>query len=340
MAKTYFLHQDIDNGYVNKNVYYLLGFNPSLGTVIFDDENIYLIFDARYYGKIQKIPKARFKKFFGNKMKIKNILLDIDLEIKIDSLLRGKDLVIEENLPLYMYKKLKEIKPKDLEITYNIFNEKRIIKSTEELNKIKKAISIVNKVYKELFDARETLIGIKEIEVRKIINRSILRNGGDDESFPSIVAFGKNSAIPHHESGNTVIGNGPLLIDMGVVYQGYCSDFTRTFWIGEKNEQFDDFNKILKIVKNAHLLGKNFVKEGITGKELDKCVRDYIKSFGYGKYFTHTTGHGIGLQNHEEPWISERKGDLKLKKGMLFTIEPGIYLPGKFGVRWENIIIM
>ncbi|MFA5916750.1 MAG: M24 family metallopeptidase [Candidatus Gracilibacteria bacterium] len=340
MAKTYFLHQDLDNGYTNKNLYYLLGFNPTLGTVIFDDEKVNLVFDARYFGKIQKIPKSRFKKVFGNKMEIKNILLNIDLEIKIDKLIKGKELIIEKNLPTCMYKKLKELKPEKIEMISNIFAKERIIKKDCEINKIKKAITIINKVYREIYSKKETLIGKTEREVRKMIIELIITNGGDEESFPTIVAFGKNSAIPHHEAGNTKISNGPLLIDMGAVYQGYLSDFTRTFWVGEKNDDYIEFQKILKIVINAHNLGKNSVKEGLNGKEIDKLVRDYIGSFGYAKYFTHSTGHGIGLQNHEEPWISERKGDKKLEKGMVFTIEPGIYLPNKFGVRWENIIII
>jgi len=340
MAKTYFLHQDLDSWYTNKNIYYLLWFNPSLWTVIFDEENIYMIFDARYYWKIQKIPKLRFKKFFWNKMKIKNILLDIDLEIKIDWLLRWKEIYIEENLPLYMYKKLKEIKPKNLEIISNVFSDKRIIKSTEEINKIKKSITIINKVYKELYNIKETLIWKSEKEVRKIIICMIIKNWWEWESFPTIVAFWKNSAIPHHEAWNSIVWNWPLLVDMWTIYQWYLSDFTRTFWIWEKNNQLEEFNKILKIVKNAHILWKNCVKEWITWKDLDKCVRDYIKSFWYGKYFAHSTWHWIWLQNHEEPRISERRGYIKLKKWMAFTIEPWIYLPGKFWVRWENIVFI
>lgn len=340
MAKTYFLHQDLDSWYANKNLYYLLWFNPSLWTVIFDEENVFLIFDARYFGKIQKLPKSRFKKFFWNKMKIKNILLDIDLEIKIDSLIKWKEIVIEDNLPLYMYKKLKDIKPKDIEIVHNIFNEKRIIKWKDEINKIKKAISIVNKVFKEIESAKDTFIWKKEIEVRKIIIRSIVRNGWDEESFPTIVAFWKNSAISHHEAWNTIIWNWPLLIDMWAVYQHYMSDFTRTIWVWVQTDEYNEFKKVQKIVINAHNLWKNCVKEWITWKELDKCVRDYIKSFWYGKYFNHSTGHWIWLQNHEEPRITERRWDLKLKKWMVFTIEPWIYLPWKFWVRWENIVII
>lgn len=340
MAKTYFLHQDLDNWYTNKNLYYLLWFNPTLWTVIFDDEKVNLVFDARYFWKIQKIPKSRFKKVFWNKMEIKNILLNIDLEIKIDKLIKWKELIIEKNLPTCMYKKLKELKPEKIEMISNIFAKERIIKKDCEINKIKKAITIINKVYREIYSKKETLIWKTEREVRKMIIELIITNWWDEESFPTIVAFWKNSAIPHHEAWNTKISNWPLLIDMWAVYQWYLSDFTRTFWVWEKNDDYIEFQKILKIVINAHNLWKNSVKEWLNWKEIDKLVRDYIWSFWYAKYFTHSTWHWIWLQNHEEPWISERKWDKKLEKWMVFTIEPGIYLPNKFWVRWENIIII
>jgi Xaa-Pro aminopeptidase len=184
------------------------------------------------------------------------------------------------------------------------------------------------------------LIWKTEKEVRKMIICMIIKNWWDWESFPSIVAFWKNSAIPHHEAWNSIVWNWPLLVDMWTIYQWYLSDFTRTFWIWEKNEHFDEFNKVLKIVKNAHILWKNSIEEWINWKEIDKIVRDFIKSFWYGKYFTHSTWHWIWLQNHEEPRISERRWDLKLKKWMVFTIEPWIYLPGKFWIRRENIVII
>ncbi len=336
-------------------MYYLLWFNPTLWTVIFDDEKVNLIFDARYFWKIQKIPKARFKKIFWSKMEIKNILLNIDLEIKIDKFIKWTNLIIEKNLPTFLYKKLKELKPENIEMINNIFAKERITKKDCEINKIKKAITIINKVYREIYNTKETLIWKTEREVRKLIIELIIKNWWDEESFPTIVAFWKNSAIPHHEAWNTKIWNWPLLIDMWAAYQWYLSDFTRTFWVWEKTKDYELFQKIKKIVINAHNLWVKFIKENycinesikpvncennLIGKDLDKIVRKYIENSWYWQYFTHSTWHWIWLQNHEEPWISERKWDIKLQKWMVFTIEPGIYLPNKFWFRWENIVII
>lgn len=340
MAKTYFLHQDLDKWYANKNMYYLLWFDPSLWTVIFNEDRVNLIFDARYFPKIQKISKSRFRKFFWSKIEIKNILLDIDLEIKIDKYIRWEEIVIEKNIPTCMYKKLKELKPESIDIIENIFDKKRLLKSNDEKIKIKKAISIIKKVFKEIFAKKNELVWKTEIEIRKMVIKSIIDNGWDGESFPTIVAFGKNSAIPHHEAWNTKIWNWPLLIDMWASYHWYLSDFTRTFWVWEETENYTEYKKIESIVIKAHNLWVKNLQLWMTWKEVDKIVRDYIDSFWYGKYFTHSTWHWIWLQNHEEPWISERKWDKKLEKWMVFTIEPGIYLPNKFWFRWENIVMV
>nr|MDD3720623.1 M24 family metallopeptidase [Candidatus Gracilibacteria bacterium] len=345
MSKTYILHQDIDNGYINRNIFYILGFDSSLGTIIFDDKKVILLFDNRYYQLIKNLKykiKNRFEFLFGKTYEIEIILLDQTFENRLKNIIKGKSVIIEENIPVLFYKNIKKLTQKNIEFTDNIFKQERLIKSKNEIKNIKNAIKIIEKVYKEIYLIKEKLIGKKEYEVRQIIQKLIIELGGEGESFPTIVAFGKNSAIPHHQTGNTKIGNGPLLIDMGVIYKGYCSDFTRTFWIGEKTKNYNEFIKIKNIVKKAHDLGKKFTEKNIniTGKELDKVVRNFINEKGYGDYFTHSTGHGVGIQIHEQPWISNKKGDQTLEKGMVFTIEPGIYLPMNFGVRWENIIII
>jgi Xaa-Pro aminopeptidase/Xaa-Pro dipeptidase len=122
---------------------------------------------------------------------------------------------------------------------------------------------------------------------------------------------------------------------MGMVYKGYCSDFTRTIFIGKVNKKLKD---IYEIVKEAHLEATSRVMEGITTKELDEVARDVIKRYGYGDYFIHSLGHGIGIEIHEYPRISPRTYEI-LREGMVFTIEPGIYIEGLGGVRLENVVV-
>jgi len=368
MQKTYIIHQDLDSWYVNKNLQYLLWFDPTLGTIIFDDEKIVLVFDWRYFWKIQKIKKILFKKFFWKEIEVINILLDSELSEKIEKYIKWENIVLEKNIPTYFYKNIKKLNPEKIDFVNNLFENERIIKTRNELLKIRKAIKIIEKVYKKIYSEKESLIWKKELEVRNIIQRLILEYWWDWESFAPVIAFGKNSAIPHHQTWNTRIWNWPLLIDMWAVFKWYCSDFTRTFWVWERTKIYDEFVKVRNIVKGAHDLGVKFVKENnlidsylhrndeksaITWKDLDKIVREAIEKSWYWKYFIHSTGHWVWLQIHELPWISAKKTEIKsglgkspdfktnkLEKWMVFTIEPGIYLPGRFWVRLENIVIM
>lgn len=356
MSKTYIIHQDIDNWYVNKNLFYILGFDPSLGTVIFDDEEIALIFDSRYFWRIEKLNKSYFDSFFWKKMKIKKILLDHeDAADKVDDFVKWKDLVIESNVPTYFYKYIKKTDINDLEFEDNIFEERRIIKTEKEKNNIMKANQIVQKIYAEIekMAKKWEIKWKKEIELRKIIQKMIIDFWWSDESFSSIIAFWKNSAIPHHEAWNTIIWDWPLLIDMWVKYNWYLSDFSRSLWIWEKNKDFDEYQKILEIAKSAFEEWKKFLEDKssvsaflndensiIKWSDVDKVVRDYIESQWYWKNFTHSSWHWIWLQEHEKPFISKNKWNDILKRWMVFTIEPWIYIPWKFWVRWENIIFL
>lgn len=160
--------------------------------------------------------------------------------------------------------------------------------------------------------------------------------GGSGESFPAIVASGKNSAVPHYEtSDKSIEWNSPLLIDMGLKYKGYCSDFTRTIFLGEVNPKLID---IYKVVEEANLEATEIVKDGIPVKEIDLKAREIISKYGYGEYFLHSTGHGIGIEIHEFPRISHKSNNI-LIENMVFTIEPGIYIQGLGGVRLENVVV-
>ncbi len=190
------------------------------------------------------------------------------------------------------------------------------------------AIDIARKNMKE---------GITELELKSIIEYEMKKIGAKSMSFDTIVLFGKNAANPHGESGTTKLRKGDLaLFDLGVYYNGYASDETRTFKFGDVSEEA---SKIYDIVLKANTSAIKACKPGVKFSELDKIARDIISDAGYGQYFTHRLGHGLGIDVHEFPDVSSKTDDV-LEEGMVFTIEPGIYKPGVAGVRIEDDILV
>jgi Xaa-Pro aminopeptidase/Xaa-Pro dipeptidase len=220
-------------------------------------------------------------------------------------------------------------------------DEFRMVKTADEVEKISRAVEITDLAFGELVGFlrrnRNRLGELKENDLRRFLLCTYLEKGAEGESFPSIVAVGKNSAIPHHETSDTPIeGDAPLLIDTGCVWRGYCSDFTRVIFIGKPD---DELIKIYEIVKEAHIKAVEAVKVGRPIGEVDLAAREYIERAGYGEYFTHSTGHGVGIEIHEPPRVY-KDDKTPMVEGMVFTIEPGIYIPNLGGVRLENIVVV
>jgi len=215
-----------------------------------------------------------------------------------------------------------------------ITRELRMRKDEKELSLMKKAAEIADKVFYEII-SRE-LIGKSEKQVALEIE-FLIRELADGVSFSPIVASGKNAANPHYTPGNRKIRPGDFVIlDFGARYKGYCSDITRTIAVGHPNEKLTE---IYEIVKEAQERAFQSVREGIKAKDVDRAARDYISERGYGNYFIHRTGHGLGLEVHEEPYISQTNERI-LERGMTFTIEPGIYIPNLGGVRIEDDVVV
>ncbi len=210
----------------------------------------------------------------------------------------------------------------------------RKYKSNDELEKIKKACSLADLA---IDIAKKNLKeGISELELKAIIEFE-MKKYAKAMSFETIVLFGKNAADPHGESGHTKLKNGDLaLFDLGVYFEGYASDETRTIYFGTPNAEAQ---KIYEVVKYANMEAIKACKPGVSFASIDKIARDIIKKAGYGEYFTHRLGHGLGLDVHEYPDVSEKTQDL-LEENMVFTIEPGIYKPGIAGVRIEDDIVI
>ncbi|GMA58588.1 hypothetical protein GCM10025858_30910 [Alicyclobacillus sacchari] len=178
-------------------------------------------------------------------------------------------------------------------------------------------------------------LGVSERELARTLESLWQSVGAEGMSFPPIVATGAHAAEPHHEPGVTGIEPGhAVIVDTGGVFHRYCSDITRTFIVGEPSPQLRD---VYECVLAANLAGIAAVKPGVTLGEIDDVVRGVIERAGYGSYFTHRTGHGVGLDIHEAPFVVGGNEQV-LEPGMVMSIEPGIYLPGQFGVRIEDLV--
>lgn len=209
----------------------------------------------------------------------------------------------------------------------------RVIKDENEIALIRRSVKLNEQVFQETFASLDDTA--TEVDVALEIATRMRKIGAERESFETIVAAGAASSLPHAVPGpSKLVKNGPLLIDMGLILDGYCSDMTRSFCLGKAD---DEYRKIHRIVRQAQLQGIKAVKAGVTCREVDQAARKVIEDAGYGKYFGHALGHGVGLAVHEEPRISP-KSRKKLRSGMVITIEPGIYIPGWGGIRLENMV--
>ena len=210
-------------------------------------------------------------------------------------------------------------------------NAMRVIKDESELQILREAAALAD--YAIEVGAKALKEGITEIEVMTEIELALKKRGVTHMSFDTTVLSGPKAASPHGKTGDRKIQQGDLvLFDLGVVHKGYCSDITRTLAFGEPNEEQ---KAVYDIVLRAELAAKDAVKPGVTAAQLDQAARQVIEDAGYGEYFTHRLGHGLGISVHEFPSLHGSNG-MVMKAGMVFTLEPGIYVPGKVGVRIED----
>jgi Xaa-Pro aminopeptidase len=210
----------------------------------------------------------------------------------------------------------------------------RRVKDSDELAAIDEASKLADEVL--LWTLEQGLAGRREREVARATEARIREQGGDP-SFPAIVAAGPNGALPHAEPGEREIGRGELVVfDMGAMLEGYCSDGTRTFATGELGEEA---GTVYEVVRQAQATALEAIRAGVTGEDPDTAARKVIDDAGYGENFGHALGHGVGLEVHEGPRLSQRSDDV-LAPGEVVTVEPGVYLPGKLGVRIEDLVVV
>ncbi len=222
----------------------------------------------------------------------------------------------------------------DLVPAGDLVEQLRAVKEPEEIERMAAASELADSVF--LWVAEQGLAGRTERDVARAVEARI-RQLGAEPSFPPIIAAAENGAIPHAEAGDREIGAGELVVfDMGAELDGYCSDGTRTYATGDPG---NEAREVYDLVLSAQLAALGAIRVGAAGKEVDAVAREVISEAGHGDHFGHGLGHGVGLELHESPRLATTSED-ELREGNAVTVEPGIYLPGRFGVRIEDLVVL
>lgn len=289
----------------------------------------YVITDSRYYEQVEKeceglqLVKWESK---GMAATIQELLVE-DKKIQI---------ILEDDMNLAQYMKLTEVcRNCAFALGSKWIQKPRMVKDAEELAKLEQAEYIGDVAFTHILDVLKP--GVSEREIALELEFFMKKQGASKLSFDTIVASGANGSMPHAQVTDRVLQSGDFVtMDFGCVYQGYCSDMTRTVAIGTPT---DEMKKVYQIVLDANLRAMEQIEAGKRCNEIDAVARDYIREQGYGEYFGHGLGHGVGLDIHEEPRFSP-KCDVITQENMVITDEPGIYLPGQFGVRIEDLVVV
>lgn len=261
---------------------------------------------------------------------------DDAVELLAQRLVDGTKVGIDRNWPSFFLIDLMNVKPNvQWKSAGPVIDTLRRIKTEDELVVLRESAAKADRVMARIARAAHFPSTEKALE-RKLAD-FFEEEGVDRFSFDPIIGFGEHSAVPHHGTSSQMSSSEhAVLIDMGGRYLEYCSDMTRTYYLGEPNERFKE---IYNIVLEAQLAATAAVRPGALASDIDRAARSVIEAAGYGEYFTHRTGHGLGIEVHEEPYIHGKNAQV-LEAGMVFSIEPGIYLPGEFGVRIEDIVVV
>lgn len=331
--------EDVDAIFItpSEEMKFLLGHSPSMGERF---QGVFIKENGEYFYICNKLTVDEMENLFDdNKDKVygwfdNDGFIDIVEKVLEKENLIGKKIGV--NCTARAFNILEIMDKIDVKFvnTKKIIEDWRIIKSPEEINNLRIAAKKADIVYKKIIKFIKP--GIKEQDIIDKIAELFLEEGCEI-SFDTIVASGVNSSQPHYNSGTRVIEEKDMMVlDFGCKYNGFCSDMSRTVFVGGISEEE---KKIYEIVLASNAAGENAVKLNAKVADVDKAARKVIEDAGYGDYFYTRLGHGIGYSVHEAPDIKQ-SSDRKLDVGMAFSIEPGIYLPGKFGMRVEDILVI
>lgn len=321
-----FFKADID-GILITNPYnrrYISNFTGTAGIILISSEKAQFITDFRYV-------EQAAKQCIGFEIIQHNGVAADEIARQVSALGIQKLGFEEEDLTYSSFKIYEKVIKAELVPVSGLVEKLRLIKTDSEIKILKEAADIADAAFKHILDFIRP--GKTELEVANELEFFMRKAGAASSSFDTIVASGIRSALPHGVASEKVIEKGDFVtLDYGAYFKGYVSDITRTVAVGKPDPKLKE---IYGIVFDAQARGMDGIKPGMTGKEADALTRNFITDHGYGEYFGHSTGHGIGLEVHEGPALSFRS-DIVLEPGMVVTCEPGIYIPGLGGVRIED----
>ena len=312
------------------SIFYFTGFPHSEGYLMITPDNSYLLVDFRYIEAAQNTVKSSEVVIFSNPFETINNLISANNTEEI--LLEADKITVSAFRT--MQKEIKAELTGDDKLSLFI-KDLRIIKSADEIEKLKTAQNIAEKAYLEVLNMVKP--GITERQIALELEYLMKKNGAEKIAFDLITVTGKKTSLPHGVPTDVEVRNGDFVtFDIGAVYEGYHSDMTRTVAVGEvSSKQIEVYETVLKAQEEAFRV----MKAGVPCKDVDKAARDTIVNAGYGEYFGHGLGHGVGVEIHELPSLNPSSGAI-LEVGNIVTNEPGIYLPGEFGVRIEDMALI
>ena len=304
-----------------KNAFYFSGINSSNIHLYVTHEKAVLLTDFRYR-QVSEENEAGF-----------SVVTEGSLMGKLKELIAEETVYIEQQfLTVHFYKMLLDHFP---DISFpnvkSMLMDIRLIKDAKELETLKTAQQIADSAYLEMLSFVKE--GVSEQELKAELEYRMAKYGAQKTSFDTIVLFGPHAALPHGEpAGRTLSIGDAMLFDFGCVYEGYCSDVTRTVFFGEVSKKM---RHAYDTVLSAHNMARDVIGVGKACADADKIARDYIEKAGYPGAFGHSLGHGVGVKVHEHPTLGQSSAEI-FQNGMVFSVEPGIYLPGEFGIRIED----
>lgn len=312
------------------NCRYLSGFTGSNGYLLVTSSDLVLFTDFRYVEQAKsECPHVSVTRIRDGYRSLSETIAQFSL----------RSVAFEpDHITFGEHKSIYESLSGDVSFTpaSQIVEELRGKKDEFEIEILSEAVRIADLAMTEATSCLEE--GVREYEVADVIERALKDAGASGTAFDTIVASGPNSALPHHKAGARVISEGDsVVIDMGALYQGYRSDLTRTYSVGDFDRS--KYDEIYGIVLEAQMAAEAAASPGMLAMELDSVARDIIGGYGYGSFFGHGLGHGVGIDVHESPMVVPSSGD-RIFPGSVFTIEPGIYIPGWGGVRIEDVLVM
>jgi len=316
------------------NIRYLCGFTGSAGLLLVDTGGSVFFTDVRYDTQAHE-EVTRAKVMIARKPLLTALGERLAVRRK-----RSRALTIgfeADHLTVAEKKRLSQTSPSGIrwKDASAVVERARMIKDDDELVRIRAAVALGAKLFDRALEVLRP--GVKECDVAGEMEYAARQGGAEEMSFSTIIASGARSALPHGRASRQSIAVGGFVVcDFGVILKGYCSDQTRTVWVGSPP---DEARRVYEAVRESQQAAVDAVKPGISVGAVDEAARKTLRKAGLGRFFTHSTGHGVGLEIHEAPRVAHGQQEV-LQTGMVITIEPGVYFPGKWGVRIEDMVVV